>query len=337
MPNERSGKGYYALAVAVALFLAAVLTLITFGSFPEIQNAFPFDADGFDPRASPTFTITGFDHATGTVSVKVAASAPPTFETIPIEVMITSVGYPGRPWRTATLRQRRMQIRLNLEPADASVVTESPLDPTAQAARRRFEGSVQLPVYVDLRWFPYEDILLGLAIRRLDVDIPGNPPTDQAIYWVENRIKDYHMAPAAWLDHDSRLPQDVSGMTQIRHFVLERPQALRSLAVVLFLLAFIGGFTLMFKKDAEVPLLAYFVALWGARGILMGQLEGSKPFPTLVDAALIFLFGAALVSVIVVKLLRSKPPEDADPGSANPSTFLVRVRSFMHLRSPGPS
>lgn len=86
------------------------------------------------------------------------------------------------------------------------------------------------------------------------------------------------------------------GRTTMR-LQLTRSSSLRWTAILLACLGFVSTLLVvrrMWRKGTEdwTPL-AYFVALWGSRSILLTLIPEPRPFPTLVDATVLYLFALA--------------------------------------------
>jgi hypothetical protein len=157
----------------------------------------------------------------------------------------------------------------------------------------QYKGSVTISFDSHLTRFPFDEIPLAVATEQDKAFSPGDDIDREAIssLWVENTDPDYAL-------FGYKQSTEHRGGNTYFFFKLARNNFVIYLAMFLVFLGLVSSIVLIrgFKLGkGELPLLTYFVGLWAIRGIVVGGLQGPRPFPTYVDLAVIILFFFALV------------------------------------------
>jgi hypothetical protein len=161
----------------------------------------------------------------------------------------------------------------------------------------QYEGSVTICFDSHLTRFPFDEIPLAVATEQDKAFSPGDDIDREAIslLFVTNTDPDYILVGYKQSTEDR-------GSNTFFFFKLARNNFVIYLAMFLVFLGLVSSIVLIrrFKSGkSELPLLTYFVGLWAIRGIVIGGLQGPRPFPTYVDLAVIILFFFTLVGVLL--------------------------------------
>jgi hypothetical protein len=292
------------LPLGLALVVAAVLAILTFFSIRQQGSMIILPDNGRTP--SLNIEVLSLDHMRNTVSFRLTVRGGSGRKILPVDVQISAFVNRSGPVSRYTLVSSGWR-RVALAELDTIQLTGgTPIGYLPRQPGSDYEANLSVPLPVETKWFPLDKFAFGITGR--EPPSAGRQSTAGLNYTlrVQNLLKDFTVRPSA-----APVRYDTTGGVSVDESALYlrfgRKAAIQWLALGILVVAALTAVVITQRassRDVDFSFLTLLAGIWAARAMLMGQLEDAKPFPSLVDAGVVFLFALSAIGVFTATRLR---------------------------------